>query len=133
MSRKYKHVIQQYQNKLDEVQQELEHLQHLQRPLPMISHNAPLRPADSNHPEHEHFQQQQNNYELSNNNTPILQNTMCSYEPVPQPVKKSVNMDHLMDNNLNTSIDKLLQEQRNNQFSSEINGYDTVWRGSNLE
>jgi len=29
-----------------------------------------------------------------------------------------------------SSIDKLLNDQRNNQISSEINGFDTVWRGT---
>jgi len=121
MSRKYKQVILQYQNKLDEVQQQLEQLQQMQRPISMPS-NPPLRTNDI--PPKEHFQQN-NVYEEVKSSS----NGTCYYEPVPEN-KKNNDMSHLMDGSLSSSIDKLLNDQRNNQISSEINGFDTVWRGT---
>jgi len=114
MSKKYKNIIHQFQLKLNETEQKLQ--------LPILSPNPPSNST-------------------SNPNT--LNNTINI--PTNEPVYVSKNDD---DVHLINSIDTYLSEQQNtniynqpplhnplhnpshNPLHSQINGFDTIWRGS---
>jgi len=117
MNRKYKTYIVQLQNKLDESLDKLEQLEQsqMQRPLQNVNQSVNTRDIDIN--KNQNQNQNQNVTEQFSNNS--ISSTA-----------------ELNANSINEAINKILLKQRNNHMSSnnnEINGFDNVWTGSNID
>jgi hypothetical protein len=129
MSKKYKQIIVQYQHKLDEAEQKLQ--------LPILSPNPPTSTGNVNI----NALPTINPNELSNSNTDPKFNPNCGPNgcTIPKQSNNHIQLDEdgPFINNIENYIpngDVQMYNQQNdllnNQGYSQINGYDTVWRGT---